>query len=352
MHPPVQLIPGVTGFSITYDIVDNSGGGSGPTFREIDVSLPGTKTSASSGTSYGVQSELRKDTSYFTNNPAQVMNIRRANINIWDESGTPVVPGTDKSVLLAQTSRVTVRGYTGDLGCQDDDDCPSVCDVDNNTCVDCLKDSDCTDCFMCIDKSCIPDPCCNCTGTCVGEPGSLNRRCVECAQDDDCPAGVCVAERCVECRTQSDCPIAGNVCVNNSCCSMDPCAENRCPGVDPRNCIRFSENCRGTPGGVRLQGNSQWYCIDDCTYHKGSGTLLGYYSKTPWDSSNYDYVNDPLRLRQAGNAVTEACGTNNGDIGTGFRDCNAQFVLVILSPDGRSLLSKSPPITPTVSGCK
>ena len=111
LHRPEPVVPGVSGFKITYDVADAANG----IISEIDIS-GATLGSKVAGTSYSANAaELISDANYFENDPTQVMNIRRVNIALTDESGTTVFSGNDQKVALAQTSRITVRGYSGKM---------------------------------------------------------------------------------------------------------------------------------------------------------------------------------------------------------------------------------------------
>lgn len=108
LKPATQLIPGVTGFKLTYDVVDNSTGT--PTIKEVDIS-GGTGSRTDKTTAYSGQVTLL-DADYFTVDPARVMDILRVNINVENKSGK-INPGSNRRVALDQTARVTVRQYSG-----------------------------------------------------------------------------------------------------------------------------------------------------------------------------------------------------------------------------------------------
>jgi len=113
-----------------------------------------------------------------------------------------------------------------------------VCDAATNTCVECLRGSDCKDdakaacdtatntCVECVDKT-----------TCSGATPACDvtkHSCVECTAKADCPSSAkpfCDAssESCVACLQQSDCTSAtASVCVGNTCtaCTKDADCSN------------------------------------------------------------------------------------------------------------------------------
>jgi hypothetical protein len=200
LHPPVQLVPGLTGFSLTYDIANDSGGV--VKLQEINIT-PETRSSANPGTSYGAEIDLVPDTEFFTNNPRQVMNIRRVNVNIWDESGSPVNLTSDKNVELAQTSRMAVRGYKGDWGCTDDGDCAL--------------------CQICTSGACVP----GCRNDSQAGPGQIceGGQCTDgCRDDFGCLTGeICKDEECkLGCRVDTDCGFCQVCGVDDVCVKKEP----------------------------------------------------------------------------------------------------------------------------------
>ena len=106
-RPAVQLIPGVLGFQLTYELIDKTGGSG---IQEINVA-PGTRGSRQTGTKYSIDVDVQNDKQYFDDNPRRTTDIRRVNINIWADSMSAAIQGNDKHVLLDQTARVALRGY-------------------------------------------------------------------------------------------------------------------------------------------------------------------------------------------------------------------------------------------------
>ena len=111
--------------------------------------------------------------------------------------------------------------------CQDNTGCPDpdkpLCDVADQTCVECLSETDCggqtpacgkdNECVECADDDDCPGgnaPLC--------EPDE--EICVECVADGDCndpDNGVCDENQCVECANDNDCPIDAPNCEDNEC---------------------------------------------------------------------------------------------------------------------------------------
>jgi len=105
-RPAVQLIPGVLGFQLTYELIDKTAGG----IQEINIA-PGTRGSRQAGTKYSIDVDVQNNKEYFDDNPRRTIDIRRVNVNIWADSVSPAIQGGDKNVLLDQTARIALRGY-------------------------------------------------------------------------------------------------------------------------------------------------------------------------------------------------------------------------------------------------
>lgn len=105
-------------------------------------------------------------------------------------------------------------------GCDDDDDCPGRCDLQEHLCVDCIDNGDCS------------EPASICTNA---------NTCVECIVDGDCPTGTCDAGECLSmghpCEDDSVCDTeAGEQCCSVMGCldrCMIPCATvDDCPPME------------------------------------------------------------------------------------------------------------------------
>ena len=130
-------------------------------------------------------------------------------------------------------------------GCVSSDECADptpLCNTDDNTCVQCLNESQCSlaapvcddgVCVECLDDSacsgtlaaCERDrrTCVQCTGNshCIDFLDGLapicdtsSNRCVQCLGDGACGVSVpfCAVGACVECRTNDDCPSERPTC--------------------------------------------------------------------------------------------------------------------------------------------
>ena len=109
-----------------------------------------------------------------------------------------------------------------------------LCDEDNNSCVDCFRNSDCSDDGLFCNGSefCNSRECesrgnpCSAQGQFCDEAGD---RCVECLNQSHCSGGeFCQGNRCVECRNASDCD-------DNNSCTEDSCSSGSCKHEDGNN---------------------------------------------------------------------------------------------------------------------
>jgi Cys-rich repeat protein len=167
--------------------------------------------------------------------------------------------------------------------CASNTDCRNpaspVCDPSTRTCVTCLSNSDCPNNGTCNNNRCVQclsdaqcsgtTPRCNTTtNTCVAcLPGATDNcptgqycrpdfRCEQgCKTGADCPSGVCLPNRsCQACTADSQCA-AGNICQNGTCvgaCSAtapcgsgQTCCNGRCESlqVDEANCGACGRSC-------------------------------------------------------------------------------------------------------------
>jgi hypothetical protein len=139
--------------------------------------------------------------------------------------------------------------------CSDTVKCPDggfpVCDVDANTCVECLKKDDCTaphgacdlttrTCVGCLEK-----------GDCAGTPSTpacdtATKTCVGCLEKIDCggttPACDTATKTCVGCLEKSDCSGATPVCDVPAKVCVGCLAKSDCGGAKP---ICEAQSCRG-----------------------------------------------------------------------------------------------------------
>jgi len=103
---PARVVPGITSFKLTYDILDKSTGI--PGVMEVDISdssgvwITGDSYSAS-------KLDDIKDADFFIDNPFRVLNIVRVNVNVLSESDQAVQG--NKRVKIDQTARIAVRGF-------------------------------------------------------------------------------------------------------------------------------------------------------------------------------------------------------------------------------------------------
>ncbi|MBQ9816310.1 MAG: hypothetical protein IJM59_02420 [Proteobacteria bacterium] len=123
--------------------------------------------------------------------------------------------------------------------CFDDTDCPDgVCNLINETCVDCTKEK----------SSCPDNKYCDVN----------NMKCVECIENDHCPSKYCENNTCLDCKNGSQKCEAGtqSVCIGNKW-EPKPCAD---ASNNPLNCYNDME-CEVCPNGQqRCQNNTVETC--------------------------------------------------------------------------------------------
>ena len=107
-RPPVRIIPGITAFKITYDILDDATGSTGLLEINISEDIPGNMNV---GTEYSdIVVGHEDDAEFFIDNPRRIPNIRRVNINISRSSDSAVIPGGKNSFAIDQTAKIAVYG--------------------------------------------------------------------------------------------------------------------------------------------------------------------------------------------------------------------------------------------------
>ncbi|MFO0652321.1 MAG: hypothetical protein U0326_39240 [Polyangiales bacterium] len=149
----------------------------------------------------------------------------------------------------------------GTPACRSDRDCSSrsqVCDLTRSTCVDCLRDVDCTTAGQqCLGYRCVTPTRCVSSRTCPGQVCDPARGvCVDCVTTLDCPVGqVCFSNACGDapppCRSDRDCSSRSQVCnptrmtcvdcnVDLDCPTGRYCADGSCV---PQVCAPGSASC-------------------------------------------------------------------------------------------------------------
>ncbi len=123
--------------------------------------------------------------------------------------------------------------------CRSDRDCSSrmqVCDLSRMTCVDCLRDADCTTAGQqCLSYRCVTPTRCVSSRTCPGQVCEPTRGvCVDCVSTLDCPVGqVCFNNACGDapppCRSDRDCSTRMQVCNLTRMTCVDCNADLDCP---------------------------------------------------------------------------------------------------------------------------
>lgn len=125
------------------------------------------------------------------------------------------------------TSSTTTTGTTTTTGkCKSGADCPSgkVCNLSDNTCVQCTQDAQCSGTTpVCHNNTCVAG--CLSDADCSGvNPRCLvaAKTCVACVSNGDCPSGQQCngsTNTCVGCIQNADCP-SGQVCSSGVCCDQ------------------------------------------------------------------------------------------------------------------------------------
>jgi len=108
---PARVVPGITSFKLTYDILDRSTGASG--VMEVNIS-PEVAGAWVAGDTYStIKLEDVEDANFFIDHPYRVLNIVRVNVNVLTASDQAVQG--NKRVKIDQTARIAVRGnpFTG-----------------------------------------------------------------------------------------------------------------------------------------------------------------------------------------------------------------------------------------------
>jgi hypothetical protein len=103
---PTPVVPGVNRLYLTYDIAD------GGDVSGINYSSSGELISESGVTRnfFAVSCDSQLG---FACGPNRVSDIRRVMVNIMTDSGPYAIPGNERPIQLAQTSRIPVRGDGG-----------------------------------------------------------------------------------------------------------------------------------------------------------------------------------------------------------------------------------------------
>jgi hypothetical protein len=154
--------------------------------------------------------------------------------------------------------------------CSDTVKCPDggfpVCDVDANTCVECLKREDCTApngacdlatkrCVGCLEKT-------DCAGTQAPACDTATKTCVGCLEKADCggttPACDTAAKTCVGCLEKSDCAGATPVCDVGARTCVGCLEKSDCGGAKP---ICEAKACRGCKADSECADPG--VCMDD-----------------------------------------------------------------------------------------
>ncbi len=137
-------------------------------------------------------------------------------------------------------------------------ECPGDLVCDNNQCLGCADDTDCT------------------PGFCV------NDECVQCDDDDHCPDGVCVSQTCVECEVDGHCG-DDEVCQGNECTCPDPtCEPGACGAIT--NACGGQEDCGDCSGGLVCEENQCVLCSPSAgPYGGGLGTESAPFRICHWD---------------------------------------------------------------------
>ncbi len=189
---------------------------------------------------------------------------------------------TDADVCAAQGAEC---GTVDDV-CGDPVNCPTcgtdqVCDESDNTCVECVSDSDCSSDKVCGDGTCVQcvsDYHCGGTGqvcdgnTCVcnesrtdaevcsdqgAECGTVDDVCGDPITCPSCSAGEsCNGNTCVECSSDNDCA-SNERCTNGTCECVPDCAFY---------CDGESDGCGGT---CPTCGTGEVCCYGTCETHDG-----------------------------------------------------------------------------------
>ncbi len=214
--------------------------------------------------------------------------------------------------------------------CGDDDDCEGlstpVCDKESNTCVECVKEGDCSaprfcdvanhECVECIENADCPTnkPVCNidlgdCESCPPEKPIWYNNTCVECTVNEDClekgtDKPICnsdtnTCEACPEdqpwngefcgCLSNNDCE-SDEFCLTSDCyciCGDDPDAyrsgtttEQDCCTDKPHKCVKVSEytapnlDSNDSPYIMSNHGMNWWSAERFCQALSGSKHML------------------------------------------------------------------------------
>ena len=271
-------------------------------------------------------------------------------------------------------------GGGGPVGCQNDAECPAVCDLATGECVVCTPEKDicpqgqwCTPANDC-QVGCTDALDCNVMTKCDVE----KHVCVGCIVDTDCPLGsVCVSDTCIPgcsgiqpCQAGSTCcgqlcfdlandeqncglcnnpcpvlPHASSECVNNGCtlgacdpawadCNLDPDdgCERNVVAEGPCLCAPGEkETCyTGAPGteGVGQCKTGERTCLDGATWSACEGQVIPTYEKCNQLDDDCDGVIEPQPCEQC-TPGTGTCLGNVGhwceDDGLGYKDevCDA-----------------------------
>lgn len=172
-----------------------------------------------------------------------------------------VFSGSNMCGSLQQFSQT---GEIGIGGCEISADCPGQQICSNQTCVECVQNSNCPDGNVCENNICVPG--CDVNADCPPNQFCVNGTCqFECQNNQDCPLGnLCQGNECVPgCIFNTDCP-QGSSCINGQCggqtCSSDfdcpigpvayMCIQEQCIPVTP---CQTNQDC--PQGEICQQGN-------------------------------------------------------------------------------------------------
>jgi hypothetical protein len=158
-------------------------------------------------------------------------------------------------VLVVACSAATERDGGAPVPCETVEDCSTgVCDPTAKTCVECLRDSDCSDEDSCKGRQCVERTRCENTLACPNGQvcGREEGYCAECFRDSDCVDGACVNEECrPRCVSDKDCAELGRLCdfARNAC--VDCIDDGDCPASEfcgngacrPDECVPGATRC-------------------------------------------------------------------------------------------------------------